>query len=186
MSSSSTDLFNNICNAGGHSVRNSYEDQSNENPDASIITVQSHGKIVSRKIYFVPWTANSDESLCSKSIKNFVSVAINKAVEEKCHSIALPAIGCGRYECSISLVADSMINEAYRQLQSNKLSITFVILPSRKDIFDEFRKHRDLLEMPSFSREERKIKTIFQKGTIEVVMNDITKQKVLKNENIIF
>ncbi|CAF3401605.1 unnamed protein product [Rotaria socialis] len=176
--SSSQYLFKSICKAGGDSVSTSYNQQISENPDAPIIIVATAGGIASKKIYFLPWKADSDEYVLCKSIKRFVSLALKKAIEQNYRRIAFPAIGCGQFGCSISLVADAMVGEVHRKSRIHDISVTFVIQPDRNDIYDEFKKQIDLLESPSPSSKLRIICATFGKGDIEVEMGDITKQKV--------
>ncbi|CAF3469370.1 unnamed protein product [Rotaria socialis] len=178
--SSSQYLFKSICKAGGDSVSTSYNQQISENPDAPIIIVATAGGIASKKIYFLPWKADSDEYVLCKSIKRFVSLALKKAIEQNYRRIAFPAIGCGQFGCSISLVADAMVGEVHRKSRIHDISVTFVIQPDRKDIYDEFKKQIDLLESPSPSSKLRIICAKFGEGDIEVEMGDITKQKVFQ------
>jgi hypothetical protein len=127
-------------------------------------------------------------------LEKFVSDAIEKALTEKYKSIAFPAIGCGKFGCSISLVAQAMIGEAQRTLQKHNLSILFVIQPERTDIYDEFQKQINMLQLPSSLSPTPElpqsllipqpaepviiIAVTVNKGTIEVEKGDITAQKV--------
>jgi len=143
-----------------------------------IIAVNAAGEIVSKRIYFLPWKANSDTSILRKSIQKFVLDAVEKAVEEGYRSIAFPAIGCGQFRCSIDLVAQAMVEEAYRKLLMYNISISFVIQPERTDIYDEFQKQINLRRSQSSSNVLRAISEIVGKGRIEVEEGDITMQKV--------
>ncbi|CAF3757348.1 unnamed protein product [Rotaria magnacalcarata] len=176
--SSSQYLFKNICKAGGGSVSNSYDEQIRKNSAAPIVTVQSNGRIASKSIYFLPWKTNSDASILCKSIKNFVSVALDKAIEENYRSIAFPAIGCGKMHCSIGLVARAMIEEVYRKLQLNDLSVTFVVQPDKKDVYAEFQKQINSLARQSLPTTGKTRCATFGKGVIEIEMGDITTQNV--------
>ncbi|CAF3603883.1 unnamed protein product [Rotaria sp. Silwood1] len=147
-------------------------------PEASIITVKAGGQLLSKRIYFISWKTNSDESILCKSMEKFVSDALDKAVEQNYRSIAFPAIGCGLLKCSVSLIARTMVEEVYRKLQRHSISVLFVIQPEKKDVYDEFQKQIQLLESILPSNKLRKICATFDKGTIEVVMGDITMQKV--------
>ncbi|CAF2735942.1 unnamed protein product [Rotaria sp. Silwood2] len=185
--STSKYLFNSICKAGGDSVLISYNAQLTKNSEASLIAVKAGGQLASKMIYFLPWKANSDESILCKSIENFVSDALEEAVKHNYRSIAFPAIGCGQFGCSISLVARAMVEEVYRQLNMHQISVSFVIQQDRTDIYDEFRHQINSLKsiQPSLSDKFRTIHATFEKGVIAVEMGDITKEKVLKKTNVI-
>ncbi|CAF1936191.1 unnamed protein product [Rotaria magnacalcarata] len=157
---SSKHLFNAICKVGGDSFRTSFNAESKKNPGAPIIAVKAEGQLASKKIYCLPWEKDSNVSL-SKSIRNFVSAAIVKAVTEKQLSIAFAAIGCGNFQCPLSLVAQAMVETAYRKLQKHAISVSFAIEPKRLDIYDEFQKQINLLEQPSQTRQPAEpVKTI--------------------------
>ncbi|CAM2716734.1 unnamed protein product [Rotaria socialis] len=176
--SSSKYLFKSICQAGGDSVSTSYSQQISASPNAPIIIVESAGKIASKMIYFLPWEINPDQSILCKSIEDFVSLALEKAIEHKYRSIAFPAMGCGGFKCSIQLISRSMVGTVYSKLKTNPMSVSFVIQPDKKDIYDEFKKHIDELQPPPSSIILKAIAAKLGKGTIEVEMGDITKQKV--------
>lgn len=93
----------------------------------SVISVKASGKLLSKRIYFLAWTANSYRTILKKSIEKFVSDAIEKAGQEKYQTIAFPAIGCGKFGCSINLIAQTMIDEADRQLLKHNISVLFVV-----------------------------------------------------------
>ncbi|CAF2236408.1 unnamed protein product, partial [Rotaria magnacalcarata] len=176
--SSSKYLFKSICQAGGDSVSTSYNQQISGSPNAPIIIVEPAGKIASKKIYFLPWKTNSDQSILCKSIEDFVSLALEKAIDHKYRSIAFPAIGCGGFKCSIQLISRTMVRTVYSKLKTYQMSVSFVIQPDKKDIYDEFKKHIDELQPPPSSIILKTIATKLGKGMIEVEMGDITKQKV--------
>jgi hypothetical protein len=147
--SSSEYLFDSICKAGGDSIKASFDAESKNNLGASVIAVKAEGQLSSKMIYFLPWKKMSDESLLRTTLGKFVSDAIEKAVTEKYKSIAFPAIGCGEFGCSISHVAQAMVEKAYIKLQSHAISISFVIQPERTDIHDEFQKQINILQLPT-------------------------------------
>ncbi len=126
----------------------------------------------------MPWTANPDESILQKSIEEFVSDATEKAVEERYISIAFPAIGCGKFGCSTSLVAQAMVGEANRKRRTYNISISFVIQPERTDVYDEFQKQINLIQPQSTCDKSKTISATVGKGRIEVEQGDITMQKV--------
>ncbi|CAF4183686.1 unnamed protein product, partial [Rotaria sordida] len=170
-------LVDSICKAGGSSVLASYNAQCSKQPQDPIIIVKAGGHLASKQIYFLPWITSFDTVVLCKSIEKFVSDALEKAVEQNYRSIAFPAIGCGQLGCSISLVARAMVEEAYRGLKMHDILVSFVIQPERTDIYDEFQKQIHLLE-PATPSESRTTCATFYEGVIEVVMGDITRQKV--------
>ena len=177
--SSSQYLFDAICTAGGDSIKTSYNAQLNKNPDASVTAVNAGGHITSKMIYFLKWKADSDPSVLQKSIEKFVSDAMEKAVSENYQSIDFPAIGCGQFGCSISLVAQTMVSEAYQKLQKHGIPVTFVIQSERADVHDEFQKQINSLQQPPSPTETPKIiSATINKGSIEVYKGDLTAQKV--------
>ncbi|CAF5106069.1 unnamed protein product, partial [Rotaria sp. Silwood1] len=117
--SSSVGLLINVLEAGGDIFRNSYNIEFRKNP-TNIIAIPASGQLLAKIIYFIPWEPDSDETLFCKSLKKFVSNAIEKAVNDNYKSIAFPAIGCGQYGCSLSLVAKTLIEEAHQLGNSSK------------------------------------------------------------------
>ncbi len=145
------------------------------NSNDSIIAIRASGTLASRQIYFLPWQADSDARVLQKSIEKFVSNAIEKAVQSNYETIAFPAIGCGRFGCSINLVAQTMIQQADRQLLTHSISVVFVIQPDRMDVYGEFQQQIRSLQL---SRDVEAMSTTVGKGIIEVEQGDITMQKV--------
>ena len=146
VSSSSEYLLEAICKAGGDSIKNSFDEESKKNPDARVVSVNAGGKLASKVIYFLPWKKNFEPCLLRKSIEKFVSDAMDKAIAENYQTIAFPAIGCGGLGCSVRLVAQAMVEEAHRKLQSHTISVSFIIQPQKTNIYDEFQKQIDLLQ----------------------------------------
>ena len=62
-----------------------------------------------------------------RSLKKFVSDAIEKASTDGYKSIAFPAVGCDQIGCSANLVAQAMVEEAKRQISIRSVSVLFVI-----------------------------------------------------------
>ncbi len=160
-------------------MKASFNAKLNQTPDASVIAVKAEGRITSKMVYFLRWKTNDDTSLLRKSIKTFVANAIARAVLEGHKSITFPAIGCGQLGCSVSLVAQTMVEEAHGKSQKHGISIKFVIQPGRTDVFDEFQKQINLMQQPSLAIVSVKPMSVaVNKGIIEVEMGDITAQKV--------
>ncbi|CAF4944171.1 unnamed protein product, partial [Rotaria sp. Silwood1] len=184
--SSSIGLLVSVLQAGGNAVMTSYNIEFRKN-SANVIAVAASGQLLAKAIYFVPWEPDSDETLLCKSLKKLVSNAIEKAVNDNYKSIAFSAIGCGQFGCSISLVAKTLIGEAYQLRTLHPIAVSFIIQPHRTDIYDEFQKQIDLLDplKPSEQLEplERtpEIPTVsvpIGNGMIIVEKGNITTQKV--------
>jgi hypothetical protein len=163
-------------------MKTSYETQLKTNPSTPVIAIAASGQIASKAVYFLPWQPNSDSALLCKSIEQFVSNAMEKVATENYRSVAFPAIGCGQHQCSISTVAQTSVNEAHRQLAKHPMSVSFVIQPQRTDIYDEFQKQINLLQLPQQQQPlaTETVSATIGNGTIEVVKGDITTQKVNK------
>jgi hypothetical protein len=111
---------------------------------------------------------------------------MEKAATDKYRSIAFPAIGCGQHGCSISIVAQTIVEETRRQLAKHPMSVTFLIQPERTDIYDEFQKQiHPIQPTQQLPQEKKKISTRVGKGTIEVEKGNITAQKVNKSRRIV-
>ncbi|CAF1429504.1 unnamed protein product [Adineta steineri] len=173
--SSSKTLCENVFKSGGNSIKVSYEAELKKNPTAPIITVTANGHVAAKTIYFLPWQPDADLIKFCDSVKTFVSNAMEKAASESYQSIAIPAIGCGLHGCSISLVAGTFVKEVHRQLFKYPMSVSFVIQPDRKDVYDEFQKQISLIQQAS---EIKPISMTIGKGTLEIQLADITTQKV--------
>lgn len=160
-------------------MKASYNAKLNTNPDAAIIDVEADGELKSKRVYFLPWEKDSDQSLLRKSIREFVRNAITTAVSTNHQSIAFPAIGCGQYGCPTSLVAQVMVDEAHHLSRKHGISVLFVIQPQRNDIYDEFQKQINFLQQPSMVLPPAKtISTSVNQGLVAVETGDIATQKV--------
>lgn len=177
--SSSKYLLETIFQAGGDPLKASFNMELQQNPNASVIAVAAEGGIKSRRIYFLRCRLDSDKPILRQSIEKFVRKAVQKAVQERYRNIAFPAIGCGQLDCSISFVAEVMVEQAYRMFEKYAISILFVIQPHRTDVCDEFRKQIKLTQqdLPS-SSPVKTVSVTVKKGKIEVQMGDISAQKV--------
>lgn len=155
-----------------------FDEESKKTPKASVIALESSGQVVAKKVYFLEWKTNNDQAVLKKSIEKFVSDAIDHAIKENYQTITFPAIGCGKFGCSIDVVAQAMVEEAHRKSSSNSISVLFVIQPERKDVYNEFQKHVNSSQQPQPPPICKTTTTTVGKGTIEVVAGDITAQKV--------
>ncbi|CAF1117593.1 unnamed protein product [Adineta steineri] len=168
-------LHESVLKIGGDLIKNSFATEYKNNPTAPIIAIAASGQLAAKTVYFLPWKPNIDNIKCCESIRKFVSNAMEKAASENYKSIAFPVVGSGRYKCSISLVAWTLVDEVYRQLVKYPMSVSFVILPNRTDIYNEFQKQINLIQQSS---EIQSLLVIIGKGTIEVQIGDITTQKI--------
>lgn len=173
VSLSSQYLCQAICNAGGDTLINSYESAYDQCPEENVIVIDAVGCIRSKRIYFLQTEADDDQDVLEKSLANFVSNTIDKAIEEGYQSIAFPAIGCGQSGCSIATVAQAMIRQAYHYFIIYDLSISFIIQPEQADVFHEFRKQLNLFKESTLSTSE----TIGSEK-IEIEQGYIVQQKV--------
>ncbi|UJR18179.1 hypothetical protein I4U23_005079 [Adineta vaga] len=167
-------LRNSVFNIGGDLIK-TFATELKKAPAAPIITIAASGQLAAKTVYILPWKPNTDAIKCCESIRKFVSNAMEKAASDKYQSIAFPAIGCGGYRCSISLVAWTIVDEVYRQLVNYPMSVSFVILPDRMDIYDEFQKQMNLVQQTT---EIKSLLVSIGNGSVEVQMGDITAQKV--------
>ncbi|CAF1404477.1 unnamed protein product, partial [Didymodactylos carnosus] len=180
--SSSEVLMNFIFEVGGSQMKSLYDSELAKQPkDSSLISIPSSGEIQSKTLYFLPWKPHTDMNLLRQSIEKFVSDAIQQLLNDNLHTIAFPAIGCGKSGCSVDIVAKSMVDEGNRQSKLHKdISISFIIQPERTDIFDKFKKYIDSLQVAdrgtARAEIEPKISTAIENGLIEVEKGDITKQ----------
>ena len=157
----------------------SFNSELEKNPDASVIDVKADGQLRSKRVYFLPWEVDSEDSALRISIKTFVRNAVRRAVLKEYQSIAFPAIGCGQYGCPTSLVAQIMTDEASFLSGKHGISVLFVIQPQRNDIYDEFQQKIGSTQHPQISRPSPKmISMSVNQGVMEVHMGDITTQKV--------
>ena len=176
---SSKHLFDAVCAAGGKPLKTSFYAAFDRKFTRPVISVRAEGQLKSKAVYFLPWKVASDDSILRQSIKSFVSNAVTTASSHGYRSIAFSAIGCGQLKCSASLVAQTMVEEAYNSSQKQNLSIVFVIQPPKADVYDEFQTQIRLRgDFNALCAPVKAISVPIHKGVIEVEMGDITKQKV--------
>lgn len=166
-----------VFKAGGRSLKANFDKKIKENDKAAVISVPAEGSLASKAVYFVAWKPNSDENTLRLSIEQLVNNVIKKATSEKLQSIAFPAIGCGGYECSTSLIAQTFIKQCRKCLKTAPMSITFVIQPDKNDIFQEFQQQISPTKSDAAATEPP-VSANIGSGIIEVKKGDITKQKV--------
>jgi hypothetical protein len=79
--------------------------------------------------------------------------------------IAFPSVGCGKLGFDPSIIAQNMIDETQTQLKSitSKLDVSFVLLSTQQNVYDEFVKYLNTLpktsaatsKVPSMSRSNK-------------------------------
>lgn len=134
--------------------------------------------MAAKKIYFLELKTNNDTAILRKSIRKFVSDALELAINENYQSIAFPAVGCGKFGCSVGVVAQTMVEEAFRKTTTNPISVSFVIQSGKNDIYDEFQKQINLLQQAQLPPVSKVVAATVGKGVIEVKEGDITAEKV--------
>ncbi|CAF0879399.1 unnamed protein product [Adineta ricciae] len=104
----------------------------------------SNGALPCKKIVFLPWqSGTSNPHTLKPSLSKFVTSAIDYVVQNQYKSIAFPSVGCGKLGFDPSIIAKHMIDETQEQLMklNDQLDVSFVLLPSQKNVFDEFVKY---------------------------------------------
>ncbi len=172
-------LVDSVFKAGGKSLKNAFDKKVKENETSPVISVPADGKLASKAIYFVPWKPDPDPTILCQTIEKLVSNVIKKAASENYKSIAFHAIGCGEYGCSVSLVAQTLVRRARQQLTKYPITVVFVIQPDKMDVYEEFR-----TQLGSSGQQEdvpiaKLVSLTIEKGIIEIVKGDITKQIVI-------
>ena len=178
VSNSSHILLNNIFEVAGEAVVKRYNFESQKNPNASLISIEADTRLPAEIIYVIPWQSNSDTTVMCQSLRTFVSDAMKEAYSANYESIAFPALGCGLTRCSIRLVAQTMIKEAYDRLTECPISVVFIIRPERLDILDEFQKEIHQLQQSNQPSTIENISVNIGQGVIEIEKGDITTQEV--------
>ncbi|CAF1519475.1 unnamed protein product, partial [Didymodactylos carnosus] len=134
--STSNVLRKSVIDAAGIQVSQEYSVQNSQN-----LIVTSSGSLVCKKILFIPWSPKAkDLNVLKQSICWFTSNAVEYAWDNGYKSIALPAIGCGRFRINADIIAKMMIGEAERQLNNRQASLTisFVMLKQQQSVYDDF------------------------------------------------
>ena len=182
--SSSQFLLDAVFKAGGRTFKTTYEKKVAANERDPVISTRAEGSLKSKAVYFVPWKPSSNEDKLRQSLEQLVDNVIQQAVREKYRTIAFPAIGCGGYGCSTSVIAETLTNQCQQLLAKYSVSILFTIQPRKTDIYKEFRRYIDTLNLGNINLKEPPISLSIDNGAIEVKKGDITKQKV-KNKHLI-
>ncbi|CAF3464752.1 unnamed protein product [Rotaria sp. Silwood2] len=172
---SSKYLLEMIYECGGPSVRTAINNQIEKKLKNPLTTVKSDGDIKSKRIYFIHWQPESQIDLVKKSLENLISICMERADNDNYKSIAYPAIGCGDYNYPIDIIAQTMVNKVHQEQILHKMSVSFIIQSTKKDIFYHFDKQINLFNQ---STSTDSLSKIIQNGLMQIEKGDITKQKV--------
>jgi hypothetical protein len=164
-----------IYECGGSSVRSAINNQIEKKLKNSLTSVKADGDIKSSRIYFIDWQVESHIDLIKKSLENLISISMQKAHDDNYRTIAFPAIGCGHYKYPLQIVAQTMVNKAHQEQILHQISVSFIIQPTKYEIFNHFEKQINLLNQ---STSMDFVSTIIQNSLIQIEKGDITKQKV--------
>ena len=115
------------------------------NHNSPVISIKVQGTICSKFVYFLRWKPSKNTSVLVESLKKFVGIAIRMAFIHKHKTIAFPAIGCGYHRCPIDCVAETMIKEAAHLSKCYGISVSFIILSEKTDMYNEFEKQMKCL-----------------------------------------
>ncbi|CAF1305078.1 unnamed protein product, partial [Didymodactylos carnosus] len=91
VSSSSDKLRPSIIDAAGADVKNEYENEIEKDKNIQFL-VTSSGNLNCKKIFFLRWTPNSDETILRQTIEEVVTNSIQQARNSNFKTIAFPAI----------------------------------------------------------------------------------------------
>ncbi|CAF1160141.1 unnamed protein product [Adineta steineri] len=139
INSSAEILKETILNTAGDDVRQSFNAEIANNPNA-LLTVTSSGRLSCKQIFFVRWKPSVDESILRQSIVDFMWNVIQNILPHHYTSVAFPAIGCGKSACSVNIVVKIMVSEIKKEIQKRNLTlkVRFVIEPRQVNVYDEF------------------------------------------------
>ena len=172
---SSKYLLEMIYECGGKSVRNAVNNQLEQNLKNPLTSVKADGEIQSKSIYFVPWKTEANIELVLQSLEDLISISMQQAHNDNYRSIAFPAIGCGDYKYPVQVISQTMVNKAHQEQALYQISVSFLIQPTKKDLFDHFHKQINLLNS---SKTKDFVSTPILNSFIQVEKGDLTKQKV--------
>ena len=137
--SSSQYLRDGVISAAGQEVKTAYYTEFKNNPNAIVISTAS-GLLPSKRIFFVKWQPDKDEDKLRQSLVDLVWTVIQNVMAYKFTSLAFPAIGCGKYACSVDIVVKTLVKEIKNQINTRNLPLTvkFIIQSDQQNIYDEF------------------------------------------------
>lgn len=140
-------LRDDILGKAGLSIKQEYNQAVNLSPSAPFET--NSGQLKCRKLLFLPWKIDQRSTdAFYRSIRNFVTKAVQHAIKAHHTSIAFPSIGCGKLNVRKDIIANEMLVEAQKQLLTANvlLQIIFVILPIQNDVYKVFQDKLESLQ----------------------------------------
>ncbi|CAF1935738.1 unnamed protein product [Rotaria magnacalcarata] len=144
--SSSEYLCKDIVSKAGAQTMNEYIQLKSSNKFPGSI---AGGRLSCKEIYFIPWSPDSHDSADVKSsLHSFVSAAYTLATAKGSKSMAFHAVGCGKMNFDASTIAKYMLRETRKELIKIKIkmNISFVLLPSEQNVYDQFVKYLNQME----------------------------------------
>ena len=120
-------------------MKTAYNTEYEKNPNAILISTSS-GVLPCKRIFFVKWQPDKDDAKLRQSLVDLIWNVIQNVMAYKFTSLAFPAIGCGKYACSVNIVVKTLVREMKNQLSTRDLQLTvkFVIQADQQHIYDEF------------------------------------------------
>lgn len=170
ISSSSKYLREQVLQTLGDEIRTDYDLAMKEETN---IALPTNEKFPMKTILFLPFPISFGDIQLKTNLENFVSTAMEDAFVRNYHTVAFPAIGCGKFGCPIKIVAETMVKTAYEQGNKRKISVTFVIESNRTDVYEEFQKQVVLINPPLKS-----LLVPIENSSIEIVSGDLTTENV--------
>ncbi|CAF2774053.1 unnamed protein product [Rotaria sp. Silwood2] len=102
--SSSQRLKEIILEAAGDVAKTAYKTELEKNPIPILISLPP-GQLSCKRIFFVKWRPEKNETLLEKSITDFVCNTIKNVASHDFTSVAFPAIGCGLHGFPVDVLA---------------------------------------------------------------------------------
>ncbi|CAF3636991.1 unnamed protein product [Rotaria sp. Silwood1] len=139
VSSSSRILRTAIIKAAGNETQAAYDLESKNHPNFVLIATPS-GALPCKQIFFVKWKPDDNEEILQQSLVDLIHIVVQNVKSYQFTSIAFPAIGCGKHECSIDIVVKTMVLEIKKNLIKRNLpwTVKFVVEPDKENIYNEF------------------------------------------------
>jgi len=144
-----------------------------------------------KRIFFIKWVPVTDEAILRQSLIDLVWAIIQNVMAHNFTSLAFPAIGCGKHNCSVDIVVKTLVKEMRNQLTIRSLpfQVRFIIQPNAQHIYDEFCKQ--LVGKPTSNFSEKKntcmnSSSFFVVDTIQHTKYELPSTWEKANENKIF
>ena len=154
----------------GDEIRTDYNLAMKEETD---IAIPTNEKFPMKTIFFLPLANSLNETQWKTNLENFVSTAMENAFVRNYHTVAFPAIGCGMFGCSVKIVAETLVKTAHEHGNKRKISVIFVIEPTRTDVYEEFQNQVALINPPL-----NNLFVTIENSNIEIINGDLTTENV--------